>query len=155
TWTPGATEATHTKTINSPTAVTRDGRLAASKNVQGDYGTCSTINTIDVGKQLWRTCENQVTGFTPNGSIAVGGPAYGDGYSPLEVAALDAKTGKLLREWGGGPSFLETVVEDDQHFLIIADGGPETPRGVIRCNVTTGGCEVAIPLTTKAVKLAR
>ena len=155
TWTPGAAEATHIKTINSPTAVTRDGRLAASKNVQGDYGTCSTINTIDVGKQLWRTCENQVTAFTPNGSIAVGGPAYGDGYSPLEVAALDGKTGKLLREWGGGPSFLETVVEDDQHFLIIADDGPETPRGVIRCNVTTGGCEVAIPLTTKAVKRAR
>jgi len=155
TWTPGAAEATHIKTINSPTAVTRDGRLAASKNVQGDYGTCSTVNTLDVGKRLWRTCENQVTAFTPDGSIAVGGPAYGDGYAPLQVAALDARTGKLLREWGGGPAFLETMVEDDQHFLIIADDGPETPRGVNRRSVTTGDCELAIPLTTTDGKLAR
>jgi hypothetical protein len=154
TWTPGTAEATHIKTINSPTAVTRDGLVAASKNIQSDYGTCSTINVVDSGKRLWRTCENLVTDFTHDGAIAVGGPAYGDGYAPLQSAALDAKKGKLLREWSGA-SFIETVVEDDQHFLMIADDGPDTPRGVIRCSVTTGDCEIAIPLTTKAVKLAR
>ena len=61
-----------------------------------------------------------------------------------------------MREWGGGPSFLETVIEDDQHFLIIADDGGARRRGaIIRCSITTGACEIALPLTTKPVKLGR
>jgi hypothetical protein len=42
--------------------------------------------------------------------------------------------GRLLRAWAGA-SFIETFVQDDQHFLMIADDGPETPRGIIRCTL--------------------
>jgi hypothetical protein len=88
-----------------------------------------------------------VVAFTPDGTIAVGASADGDGYADLRASALDAKTGTLLREWTG-PAFKKTVVEDDQHFLIQADEGPETKAAIVRCTVTTGACELAVPPTT-------
>jgi hypothetical protein len=153
-WTPGSAEATQVKTIESPTAVTRDAKIAASRTVAGEYGTCSNVTEIATGKRLWRTCEYQVDGFTPDGTVAIGGPHYADGYAPLQTSALDARTGNLLREWSGA-AFSETFVEDDQHFLIIADDGPETPHGIIRCTLPTGSCELAVPLTTKHVELGK
>jgi hypothetical protein len=95
-----------------------------------------------------------VQGFTQDGSVAIGGPAYEDGYGPGETTALDAKTGNLLRQWNGA-TFLWTVVEDDQHFLMVVDDGPETPRGVIRCTIPTGTCEQALPLTRTEVMLGK
>jgi glutamine amidotransferase-like uncharacterized protein len=52
----------------------------------------------------------------------------------------------VIREWGGGPSFRQTVAEDDQHLLILADDGPDTKAAIIRCTVTDGQCELATPL---------
>jgi hypothetical protein len=152
TWTPGSSEATLIKTVPSPTGLTRDGRIAASRNISLDFGSCSNVTEIATGKRLWRTCENQVVAFTPDGTIAVGGPASQDGYADLQASALDAKTGTLLREWTG-PAFQKTVAEDDQHFLIQADDGPETKAAIVRCTVTTGACELAVPPTTGQVLL--
>jgi hypothetical protein len=152
TWTPGSSEATLIKTVSSPTGLTSDGRIAASRNITGDFGTCSNLTEVATGKRLWRTCENQVVAFTPDGTIAVGASAGGDGYADLQVSALDAKTGTLLRQWTG-PAFKKTVTEDDQHFLILADDGPETKAAIVRCTVTTGACELAVPPTTGQVLL--
>ena len=154
TWIPGETTPTLIKTVASPTALSPDATIAASRKVSGDYGTCSTVNEVATGKQLWRTCEYGVRGFTQDGNVAIGGPAYEDGYGPGETAALDAKTGNLLRKWNGA-TFLWTVVEDDQHFLMVVDDGPETPRGVIRCTIPTGSCEQALPLTKTEVMLGK
>ena len=105
---------------------------------------------VDVGsgKQFSRTCDYWVTGFTPDSVTAVGGPAYGDGYCDWSQAALDTRTGKVIREWNG--CFLQIVAEDDQHVLIVAVGdgqGEETnvKRAIIRCNLTTAACELATP----------
>jgi hypothetical protein len=152
TWTPGSSEATLIKTVPSPTGLTSDGRIAASRNITGDFGSCSSLTEVATGKRLWRTCENQVVAFTPDGTIAIGASAGGDGYADLEVLALDAKTGTLLREWTG-PAFKKTVAEDDQHFLIHADDGPEMKAALVRCTVTTGACELAVPPTTSQVLL--
>jgi hypothetical protein len=152
TWTPGSSEATLIKTVSSPTGLTSDGRIAASRNISVDFGSCSNLTEIATGKRLWRTCENQVVAFTPDGTIAVGAPASQDGYADLQTSALDAKTGTLLREWTG-PAFKKTVAEDDQHFLIQADDGPETKAAIVRCTVTTGACELAVPPTTGQVLL--
>ncbi|HEY0692645.1 MAG TPA: hypothetical protein VGD71_26850 [Kribbella sp.] len=154
TWTPGSSEVTLIKTVPSPTALTSDGRIAASRNISQDFGSCSNLTEIATGKRLWRTCENQVVAFTPDGTIAVGAPASQDGYADLQASALDAKTGALLREWTG-PAFKKTVAEDDQHFLIQADDGPETKAAIVRCTVTTGACELAVPPTTGQVLLGR
>jgi hypothetical protein len=152
TWTPGSSEATLIKTVSSPTGLTSDGRIAASRNISVDFGSCSNLTEVATGKRLWRTCENQVVAFTPDGTIAVGAPASQDGWGDLQASALDAKTGTLLREWTG-PAFHKTVAEDDQHFLIEADDGPETKAAIVRCTVTTGTCELAVPPTTGQVVL--
>jgi hypothetical protein len=152
TWTPGSSEATLIKTVSSPTGLTSDGRIAASRNISQDFGSCSNLTEVATGKRLWRTCENQVVAFTPDGTIAVGAPASQDGYADLQASALDAKTGTLLREWTG-PAFRRTMAEDDQHFLIHADDGPDTKAAIVRCTVTTGACELAVPPTTGGVLL--
>ena len=152
TWTPGSSEATLIKTVSSPTGLTVDGRIAASINIRGDLSTCTNLTEVATGKRLWRTCENQVVSFTPDGTIAVGVPASQNGWGDFKASALDVKTGNLLREWTG-PAFHRTVAEDDQHFLILADDGVDTKAAIVRCTVTTGACELAVPPTTGQVLL--
>jgi hypothetical protein len=147
-WDPSESSATAVKTITSPTALSGNGEIAASMTTITDTGTCSAVTEVATGKRLWITCQNQVRGFTEDGATAYGGPAFADGYGDLSVSALDVKTARLIREWGGGPSFRQTVAEDDQHLLILADDGPDTKASIIRCTVTTGDCELATPLAT-------
>lgn len=149
-WRPGSAKAQLEK-ATSPTAVSHDGRIVASASLINDSGSCSTVSEIATGKQLWRTCDNWIRGFTPDGATAIGGPSYGDGYCNLEQAALDAKGGRLIREWQG--CFHQIRAEDDQHLLIVAvasggGGDPGTKSAIIRCNINTGGCELATAIST-------
>jgi hypothetical protein len=149
-WTPGAAKPVLQK-VPSPTAVSPDGRVAASASLVNDAGSCSSVNEITTGKQLWRTCDNWIRGFTADGATALGDPANGEGYCFGEQAALDASGGKLLREWKG--CFHQLKAEDDQHLLIVAvasggGGDPGTKSAIIRCDITTGKCELATPITT-------
>ncbi|TCO13904.1 hypothetical protein EV652_12565 [Kribbella steppae] len=148
-WVPGEAKPTLVKTVTSPSAVSRDGRVAASVNLINDGGSCSSMVEVASGKQFSRTCDYWVTGFTPDTVTAVGGPAYGDGYCNGVQAAVDTRTGKLIREWNG--CFHQIVAEDDQHVLIVAVGkgqGEETgvERAIIRCNLATPDCELATPI---------
>src|SRR4029079_17474678 len=124
-WVPGASKATAIKTVPKATALTGDGKLAASLSNLNDYNSCSTVVEVATGKRLWRTCDYQIHGFTLDGSTAFGGPFYEDGYGSGVASALDAKTGALLHEWSG--VFRQTVPEDDQHLLILADRREEHP----------------------------
>ena len=151
-WSPDSSKATEITTIASPTGLSDNGEIAASISLISDGGSCSAVTVVATGKRLWKTCENQLDGFTPDGATAIGAPAYLDGYSNATVSALDAKTGRLIREWKG--SFQQTVAEDDQHFLIVADGGSEeTKASIIRCDITTGGCELATPLAVGQLRI--
>jgi hypothetical protein len=38
------------------------------------------------------------------------------------------------------------VPEDDQHLLLLADDGEQTPASIVRCTITSGACELATPL---------
>lgn len=156
-WTPGASAAVKIKSVVSPTAVSANARIAASMGTLNDRGTCSSVVEVGTGRQLFRTCENMVSGFTPDGTTAIGGSAYGDGYCDTIQVALDVKTGKLLRQWKG--CFHQSVAEDDQHVLIVAvasggGGDPGTKSAIIRCTVATGDCELATPISTdKALRI--
>ncbi|GAB2678984.1 hypothetical protein [Kribbella swartbergensis] len=143
-WVVGASKATEIKTVPKPTAVTGDGTTAASLTTLNDYNSCTSVVALATGKRLWRTCEYQVDGFTWDGATAIAGPFYRDGYGDGLAAALDAKNGTLLHEWTG--TFRQTVAEDDQHLLLLADDGEDTPASIIRCTITTGACERATPL---------
>jgi hypothetical protein len=149
-WQPGATKGVPLK-VSSPTGISADGRLVASMGMISDGGSCSDVTEIATGKRLWKTCESAIEGFTPDGRTAFGGDAYADGYCSGTVSALDAQSGVKLREWSS--CFFQTVPEDDQHLLIVADaenGGGEDgsgERAILRCTVATGACELATPLT--------
>jgi len=143
-WVPGASKATAIKTVPKATGVSGDGKVAASLTTQTDYNNCSTVVEVATGSRLWRTCDYQIHGFTLDGATAIGGPFYEDGYGNGIASALNAKTGVLLHEWSG--TFRQTVPEDDQHLLLLADDGEETPASIIRCTTTTGACELATPL---------
>ncbi|NEA35552.1 hypothetical protein [Streptomyces sp. SID13031] len=156
-WTPGAAKATRIK-ADSPTGISRDGRLVASRGLVSDGGSCTDIAEIATGKRLWKTCENTIGGFTPDGLTVFGGPAYLDGYCSRTASALDGVTGVLRREWSS--CFLQTVPEDDQHLLYLADaengqGEGNGQRAIIRCTIPTGACELATPLTKASVKIGQ
>jgi hypothetical protein len=144
-WDPAKSAATEIKTITSPTALAGNGEIAASMTVITDSGTCSEISEVATGKRLSKSCEYQIRGFTADGRTAIGAPAHGDGYADVTAAALDARTGTPIREWTG-LSFRQTVPEDDQHLLILADDGPDTKAAIIRCTITTDSCELATPI---------
>lgn len=158
-WKPSTTKATLVKTVTAPTAVANDAGIAASMSLLTDGGSCSTITSIQDGKQLWRTCENQLRGFTPDGRTVIGTPSNGEGYCSDAIAALDARTGQLLRQWKG--CFQAAVAEDDQHLLIVAvasggGGDAGTKSAIIRCDIVTGQCDRATPITVdQALELQR
>ncbi|WP_165553355.1 hypothetical protein [Kribbella capetownensis] len=145
-WVPGAAKASVVKSVPKPSAVSDDGSLAASLVNLTDYNSCTNVVTLNGGKRLWRTCDYQVVGFTRDGATAIGAPFYRDGYADGIASALDAKTGTLLHEWSG--TFRQSVAEDDQHLLLLADTGPDSPASIIRCSTVTGACERATPLAT-------
>jgi hypothetical protein len=144
-WRPGAAKPTVVKTVPRPTGLSRDGKTAASIGTLTDYGSCTHVVEVATGKRLWRTCEYGISGFTPDGRTAIGQPFYLDGYGNGLAAALDMTKGTLIHEWIG--TFRQTVAEDDQHLLILADDGEDSPESIIRCTITTGACELATPLT--------
>ncbi|GAA3573597.1 hypothetical protein [Kribbella ginsengisoli] len=152
-WTPGAAKATQLD-ITSPTGISADGRLVASMGLISDGGSCSDVTEVATGKRLWKTCESAIQGFTPDARTAFGGDAYADGYCSGTATALDGLTGVILRQWTS--CFFQTVPEDDQHLLMVVDaleGGGEDgygKRGIIRCTISTGACELATPLTPHA-----
>ena len=148
-WTPGDSKAKKIDTVVFPLGLSADAKIAASLSVLSDSSSCSNVTEVATGKRLWRTCDYQVRGFTPDGATAIGGPAYSDGYGDGLAAALDAKTGNLLHEWSG--TFRQTVAEDDQHLLLLADDGEDTKASIIRCTITTGACELATPLARGAL----
>ncbi|HEU4947248.1 MAG TPA: hypothetical protein VFT31_08850 [Kribbella sp.] len=152
-WVPGEPAATKVKTVPSPTAISRGGAVAGSMNVLADFGTCSALTEIASGRRLWRTCDYQLKGFTPDDRTVIGAPPSQDGYADGLSAALDATTGNLRREWSG-VSFRNTVAEDDEHLLMVADDGSETKAAIIRCAISTGACELATPLSTKDLLLS-
>lgn len=153
-WTPGSATATLVKTVASPSALSADGTIAASLDAASDTASCTAVVEVSTGKKLWRTCENGIGGFTPDGRTVIAEPTYVDGYGAGAASAVDAKTGKLLYEWSG-LSFLQTVPEDDQHFLLRVDDGDGTKAAIIRCDIATGGCELATPLALTQIAIGQ
>jgi hypothetical protein len=142
-WTPGESKATQLKSVPKTMAVSSVG-TAGSLTTLADQNSCSSLLTIPSGKRLWRTCEYQILGFTPDGATAIAGPIYQDGYGSGITAVLDAEKGTLLHEWSG--VFRQWIPEDDEHLLLLADTGEQTPASIVRCNISTGACERATPL---------
>lgn len=145
-WKPSETKATRLKTVSRPTALSENGKLAASIDTHADLAACSAVTEVATGRRNLRTCDYSISGFTPDSSVAYGGSAYQDGYADGISVALNTQTGNLITEWNG-LSFRDTIAEDDQHLLMIVDDGPETNAAIIRCTIVGGACERATELS--------
>jgi hypothetical protein len=149
-WTPGAAKAKLVQTIPRLTTVSSDASVAATMVLLNDTGTCSAITAVATGKRLWKTCDNYLNGFTPDGATVLGVPSGDEGYCSVSQSVLDAKTGRLIREWKG--CFHQAVAEDDEHVLIVAvasgGGGDDSDQAIIRCAISTGECELATPISS-------
>ena len=159
-WAPGAANPVLVKTVTGDAlAVSEDGRLASALPANDTGDGCSTVVEIATGKKRFKTCDYRVTGFTPDGSVAIGTPAYGDSYCSNIITALDSRSGAVERQWSG--CFYEAVAEDEQHLLmvaVVAGGGqdPNTKTTVVRCSLDTAECERATEVVAaKQVDFAR
>ncbi|WP_350279352.1 hypothetical protein [Kribbella sp. HUAS MG21] len=149
-WTPGAAKPVRLPVAGQLLDVSRDGRLASWLPAANVADGCSTVTEIATGKKRFESCDFTISGFTPDGAVAIGRPRYGDGCSNV-VTALDARTGKVLRQWSG--CFYRATAEDNRHLLMVAviSGGgqaPVTKSTVVRCAIDTGECERATEITT-------
>ncbi|WP_405060068.1 hypothetical protein OG474_00125 [Kribbella sp. NBC_01505] len=154
-WVPGEPRATLMKTIPSLTTLTADGKTAASTLVANDAGSCSAISTVDTGQRAWKTCDYSLRSFSPAGATVFGTPARDQSSCATAEAALDAKTGQLLREWKG--CLQGAAPEDDDHLLMVAtvsgaDSNHQT-SAIVRCTVSTGACELATAITADRLLL--
>jgi hypothetical protein len=146
-WEVGTPKPTLLSKVVSPTIVSRDGTLAAGFAVLNDSGMCTAVTPLPTGTKRWRTCQYQLTRFSPGNVFATGTPANFPLYGVPLTAALDLSTGNRLREWTG-PSLRDSIAEDDDHLLLQwHDKDEATSRSaLVRCTVSTGACELATPL---------
>ncbi|MFG1906450.1 hypothetical protein [Kribbella sp. NPDC048928] len=142
-WKPGEPKAIAIKSIPNALAMSSAG-TAGSLTTLSDQNSCSSLLAVPAGTRLWRTCDYMITGFTPDAATVIAGPKYQDGYGDGIAAVLDAKNGAPLHEWSG--VFRQAIPEDDQHLLLLADDGEQTPASIIRCTISSGACELATPL---------
>lgn len=152
-WTPGDTKATLVKAIPSLTKMTADGKTAASELLVNNTGSCSAINAVATGVRAWKTCDYYLNRFSPSGATVFGTPSSDKGDCASAEAALDTKTGRLLRKWKG---CLQSVApEDDEHLLMVAKvSGAGGKYAIIRCAISTGDCELATSVASDQLLLS-
>lgn len=78
------------------------GLVAGQTEFRGD-STCSEVRSTDTsrGRLVWRTCDHQLAGFSPDGRWLIGYASYFDLGSPT-LAILDAATGDPVVEFVSG-----------------------------------------------------
>ncbi|WP_112241291.1 hypothetical protein [Kribbella monticola] len=155
-WTPGEPKASLVKTIPYLNKLTADGKTAASTLLVNNSGSCSAISAVSTGLRAWKTCDYSLNGFSPGGAMVFGSPSRDQGSCASAAAVLDARTGRLLREWKA--CVQNAAPEDDEHLLLVvrtSDAvGNNSPYGIVRCAISTGECELAMPLSPEQLLLS-
>jgi hypothetical protein len=145
-WTAGDEAPKPVTAVPAPSAVSSDLQLGASIVSTSDDGSCTALIEVAAAKKRWKTCDYAVDELFAGSAVALGGPAYRDGYGDGLFAALDLKTGKTVREWSGADAvaIISTAMEDADHILVLAEQGGKT--AIARCETKSGTCELAAPL---------
>jgi hypothetical protein len=136
------------KGVERRSQVNQAGTAAATYEPAGN-GSCSAYVELATGLRKWRTCEYRLSNFadsdafTPGGATVIYGPPKSDANGDRFVAAAEAASGKVTRQWTGA-TFLGSTAEDDDHLLIRAGTGGRS--AIIRCSITRTTCELATPL---------
>ena len=95
-----------------------DERVAGIIEVHDDLTTCSAVEAPAVHEPGWKTCDNHMVAFSPDGSHVLAQPE-GDGLGPVGLAVYDADDGKVLLdlEVADQGYIRQMVWEDDSHVL--------------------------------------
>ncbi|WBQ04860.1 hypothetical protein [Kribbella sp. CA-293567] len=130
------------RSFKTPAGVDFQGANGVDELEGADQTFCSAIRELGSGKQLWRTCEHSLDGFTPDGRTVFATPDFHAGGSDPWTSAIDTATGTVRRQWTG-VQFLSATAEDDNHLLMVVANGERTPGAIIRCSIDSGACELA------------
>ncbi len=98
--------------------ISTDGLVAGQVSYSGQ-GSCWAVRDQD-GTQLWKTCENSLFSFSPDGKYLLAGPAYMDGPGGGGLTILDARTGDNVAdlETVPGAFVADPRWEDDTHVMV-------------------------------------
>jgi hypothetical protein len=130
------------KSFKTPAGVDFQGTNGVDQLEGAEQTFCSAVRALADGKQLWRTCEYSLNGFTPDGQTIFATPDFRSGGSDASTTAIDSRSGTVRRQWTG-VEFLTATAEDDDHLLMVVDTGENTASAIIRCSIGSGACELA------------
>jgi hypothetical protein len=130
------------KSFKSPAGVDFQGANGVDRISGAAQTFCSSVRELADGRQLWRTCEYSLNGFTPDGRTVFATPDFRNGGLDPSITAIDTSSGEVRRQWTGA-QFLSATAEDDDHLLMVVDTGEDTASAIIRCSIDSGACELA------------
>lgn len=106
------------------TGVAADGRISGQVSYTDD-GSCSAVLDESL-RQLWKTCDHSLGGFSPDGRYLVAYPAYRDGAGDTQVSILDSRTGRALVHFpalSGGFVYDLVWESTDDLIAVVRDDG--------------------------------
>jgi hypothetical protein len=130
------------KSFKFPAGVDFQGTTGVDEIAGAAQTFCSAVRDLADGKQLWRTCEYSLNGYTPDGRTMFATPDFRGEGGDASTTAIDATSGDVRREWTG-LQFFDATAEDDDHLLMVVDTGENTASAIIRCSIGSGACELA------------
>lgn len=104
--------------------VAADGRIVGQVS-HTDDGSCSAVLDESL-RQLWKTCDYSLGGFSPDGRYLVAYPAYRDGAGDTQVSILDSRTGRALVHFSAlsnGFVFDTAWESADELIAVVRDEG--------------------------------
>ncbi len=102
--------------------VRADG-LTAVQISSSDTGSCSAVYDAWRGEYLWKTCQNSLFAFSPDGRYLLASDPYLDGLGLGSLSVLEARTGDMLAKFTIRGGFIaQQTWEDDTHPLVVVSG---------------------------------
>ncbi len=97
-------------------------------------GGCTVVSTLAAGRRLWRSCDERVEAFSPNGNKIATVSILSDGIGPSEVITRGLK-GKRIAGYSVARYFGELRWESNRALLLDSYG--KDKAAVVRCDAGT------------------
>jgi hypothetical protein len=99
------------------------GRLAAVQLSSSDLGSCSGVYDTRADHFLWKTCDNSLFRFSPDGKYLLASAPYLDGLGLGSLSVLDVRTGDPVVKFTIRGGFIaQQGWEDETHPLVVISG---------------------------------
>jgi hypothetical protein len=136
-----------TVTAVSPTESLLAGLPARGGRYAPGQRRCSQLVDAASGDSLWANCDWNPVEFSPDGTLVLAIPAYGDGFGPTSLAVLDTTTGTVVQEYRTRGTFGRATFDgsSDAVIAVVLQG---TQSSIVRCSIDSPDCELTtVPVT--------